>query len=283
MTTATPTVLVLGGTGTTASRLVTKLAALGLAVRTAARRNADVRFDWNDPTTYRTALKGADRVYLMTPVIEQAKLTDQVGNFLDRGAAVGVQHVTFLSAYGMQAAPADVGPRAVELDLLSRNNFTHSILRPAWFMQNFSQGHLVPADGFITVPTGEGTEAFVDVEDIAAVAAATLADPAAHAGAQYAPTGPEALTVADAAHVISTITGRPVKHRDIDRKAWIQASIAAGLPADYSAMLALLTETVASGQGSQPNNDVERVTGVPATSFADFAQRTAQQFAAALQ
>jgi uncharacterized protein YbjT (DUF2867 family) len=42
----------------------------------------------------------------------------------------------------------------------------------------------------ITVPTGDGAEAFVDAEDIAAVAAATLASPGAHAGAQYAPTGP---------------------------------------------------------------------------------------------
>jgi uncharacterized protein YbjT (DUF2867 family) len=49
MTTSTPTVLVLGGTGTTGSRLVPKLAELGLSVRTAARRSADVRFDWSDP------------------------------------------------------------------------------------------------------------------------------------------------------------------------------------------------------------------------------------------
>jgi uncharacterized protein YbjT (DUF2867 family) len=93
--------------------------------------------------------------------------------------------------------------------------------RPAWFMQNFSEGHLVPVDGFITVPTGDGTEAFVDVEDIAAVAvaAATLADPDAHVGAAYAPTGPEAMTVGDAAHVITTITGQPIKRADIDRQA----------------------------------------------------------------
>jgi hypothetical protein len=49
------------------------------------------------------------------------------------------------------------------------------------------------------VPIGDGAEAFVDAEDIAAVAAATLASPEAHAGAQYAPIGPEALTVSDAA------------------------------------------------------------------------------------
>jgi uncharacterized protein YbjT (DUF2867 family) len=283
MTTSTPTVLVLGGTGKTGSPLVAKLAELGLSVRTAARHSADVRFDWNDATTYRPALEGVDRVYLMTPVLRQEGLTDLVGNFLDQAAAARVQHVTYLSAYGMDEAPPEVGPRAVELDLLSRNAFTHSIVRPAWFMQNFSEGHLVPVDGFITVPTAEGTEAFVDVEDIAAVAAVTLADPDGHAGAQYAPTGPEAMTVSDAAHVITTIIGQPIKHADIDRQAWIQASIAAGVPADYSAMLALLTETIASGHGSRPNNDIQHVTGVPPTTFIDFVRRTAPRWVGAHQ
>ena len=282
MSTSDPTVLIIGGTGTTASRLVQKLAQRDLSVRTAARHNADVHFDWTDPTTYGSALDGADRLYLMTPVLDKSQLANLVGIFLDQTAAAGVQHVTLLSAYGMEAAPPEVGPRAIELDLLSRNQFTHSIVRPAWFMQNFSEGHLVPRDGFITVRTGDGTEAFVDVEDIAAVAAATLADPAAHAGAAYAPTGPEAMTVADAAHIIATATGLPIKHADIDRQAWIDANIAAGLPADYSGMLAMLTETIATGHGSQPNNDVERVTGTPATTFTDFARCTASQWVGAI-
>ena len=277
MPTSEPTVLILGGTGTTGSRLVKKLAERGLSVRTAARHNADMDFDWNDPTTYPTALAGADRLYLMTPVLDQAQLANLVGKFLDHAASAGVHHVTLLSAYGMEAAPPEVAPRAIELDLLSRNDFTHSSIRPAWFMQNFSEGHLVPRDGFITVPTGDGTEAFVDVEDIAAVTAATLADPDAHAGAGYAPTGPEAITVADAARIIATVTGLPIKHADIDRQAWIQAMIAEGVPADYSTVLAMLTETIATGNGSVPNNDVEKVTGAPATSFTAFARRSARQ------
>ena len=130
-----------------------------------------------------------------------------------------------------------------------------------------------------TVPTGDGAEAFVDAEDVAAVAAATLASPDAHAGAQYAPTGPEALTVSDAADVIADVIGQPVKHNDIDRNAWIDASVAAGVPAEYGKMLRMLTETIASGHGSRPNNDVQNVTGVPPISFADFARRTAQAWA----
>jgi uncharacterized protein YbjT (DUF2867 family) len=152
-------------------------------------------------------------------------------------------------------------------------------LRPAWFMQNFSETFLKPVDGVITVPTGDGAEAFVDAGDIAAVAAATLASPGAHAGAQYAPTGPQALTVSDAADIIAGVTGWPAKHNDIDREAWIDGSVAAGVPAEYGETLRMLTETIASDHGSRPNSDVQNVTGVPPTSFADFARRTAQAWA----
>ncbi|MGH3694523.1 MAG: hypothetical protein ACRDRX_11165 [Pseudonocardiaceae bacterium] len=159
---------------------------------------------------------------------------------------------------------------------MGRGTFTHSILRPAWFMQNLSEAHLKPVDGLITVPTGNGDKAFVDADDISAVAAATLADSDAHAGAQYALTGPEAITVSDAANIIARVTNQPIKHHDVDREVWIRASVAAGVPADYGDMLRLLTETIASGHGSRPNDDVQTVTGVAPTSFADFAVRTVQ-------
>jgi hypothetical protein len=92
--------------------------------------------------------------------------------------------------------------------------------------------------------------------------------------AQYAPTGAEAMTVNDAAHVITTHHRTASQHQDIDRETWVQSSIAAGVPADYTDMLRLLTETIAAGHGSRPNNAVESVTGAPPTSFADFVRRS---------
>ena len=144
-------------------------------------------------------------------------------------------------------------------------------------IQNFGDDHLPLVDGSITVPTGDGAEAFVDAVDIAAVAAETLANPEAHAGAQYAPTGPEALTVADVATIIGAVLGRSIRHNDVDREAWISGAVDAGLvPAAYGEMLRWLTETVASGNGSRPTDDVRKVTGVPPTTFAEFARRSAQ-------
>ena len=275
MTNTPPNTLVLAGTGKTGSRLAAKLAKLGLGVRTAARHSADVHFDWDDPTTHRPALHGIDRLYLVGPVM-RTDFADQVATFLDLAEAAGVRHVTYLSAYGIDQAPPQVAPRAVELDLVGRGAITHSILRPAWFMQDFSETFLKPVDGVIAVPTDSGSEAFIDVADIAAVAAETLTRPDAHASAAYALTGPEAITVSEAAGVIAEVTGKPIKHNDIDRDVWIQGTVAAGVPAEYGETLRTLTETVASGNGSRPNDTVEKVTGTPPIKFADFARQTAR-------
>jgi uncharacterized protein YbjT (DUF2867 family) len=111
------------------------------------------------------------------------------------------------------------------------------------------------------------------------VAAATLADPEAHAGAEYAPTGPDILTVSEAAGIIGSVTGRAVRHVDVDRPSWVNSVIASGVPAEYGEMLQILTETIAAGRGSRPNDDIEKVTGAPPTSFTDFARRTAAAWA----
>jgi hypothetical protein len=85
--------------------------------------------------------------------------------------------------------------------------------------------------------------------------------------------------VSDAADVIADVIGQPAKHNDTDRNAWIDVPSRPGVRAAYGEMLRMLTETIASGHGSRPNNDLHNVTGRPPVSFADFARRTAQAWA----
>ena len=61
-----------GGTGKTGSRVAAKPTQLGLSTRTAARDGADLRFDWDDPTTYSPAVADVDRVYLVAPAVSFA-------------------------------------------------------------------------------------------------------------------------------------------------------------------------------------------------------------------
>jgi uncharacterized protein YbjT (DUF2867 family) len=280
MSNEAPIALILGGTGRTGSRVAGNLARRGISTRTAARSGADVRFDWDDPATHTDALADVDRLYLVTPVL-RVSYTDRVAGFLDLAESAGVRHVTFLSTYNADQAPQGIDIAAVEADLGARQAVTHSVLRPAWVMQNFTDDHLPVIDGVITAPSGGGAEAFVDADDIAAVAAETLLDPGPHAGAQYSLTGPQALTFGEVADIIAAVSGRPVRYDDIDQEAWISGALAAGIPADYALMLRWLTGSIIDGHGSAPTGDVEKVTGRPPATFRGFAERNAGAWALA--
>ena len=266
------TILILGGSGKTGRRIAPLLREAGATVRTASRNGADVRFDWDDAATYDAALEGASAVYLVPPALDLGYVPRALV-FLDRAEAAGVRHVTFLSARGVEHAPPEVAHRAVELELGRRTAFTHSILRPGWFMQDFDEYFFAPAilaEGAIQMPVGDGREAFIHADDIAEVAAATLLDPDAHAGAEYELTGPEALTLAQVAARISAATGREVRHDDLPRADWIAGLEAGGVPADYAAMLGMLSDALRASANAAVTADVERVTGHAPRSFDDY-------------
>ncbi len=271
----TNTVLVLGGTGKTGRRIATLLRDAGMDVRTAARSAADVAFDWADPRTHPAALAGVDRLYLVPPALDLDFAAPTLA-FLDAAVAAGVRHVTYLSARGVEHAPAEVAMRAVELSLIQHDVLAHTILRPAFFMNNFLPGGAFSDalhSGVLALPAGDGAEAFIDVDDIAAAAAASLADPAAHAGQQYELTGPEALTHTQVAELL-TGHGYSVRYQKVSVEDWVTASTAAGLPADYAGFLAGLLAGIGAGHGANPTDAVERATGRAPSSLAAVLART---------
>ena len=268
------TALILGGSGRTGSLVSKQLNDGGVQARTASRHGSDVHFEWDDPGTYEIALKGVDGVYLVPPTM-RVRYVEPVATFLDMAVAAGVAHVTLLSAYNGDRAPQNVDVAAVEVQVASYREFTHTILRPAWVMQNFTDEHLPVLDNLLVVPSGGGAEAFVDALDIAEVAVETILSPDKHASATYSLTGPQAMTFDEVARTIATVSGRPVKYLDIGEETWINGAIAAGVPADYADMLRWLTGSIIAGQGSKPTSDVETVLGRPATSFDEFARRNA--------
>lgn len=275
--TSTSTILVLGGTGKTGRRIADLVTAAGATARTAARSGADVRFDWDDPATHDAALTGVDVVYLVPPALRLDHAADVLA-FADRAVAAGVRAITFLSARGVEHAPPEVALRAIELGLQAREDVAVTILRPSWFMQNLDEGFLQPglaADGVLALPAGDGAEAFVDARDIADVAAAALLDPAAHAGRAYEITGPQALTHHEVARIVADATGREIAYVDVPAEAWVAGAAAAGLPADYAAMLAGLLAVIADGHGARPGDVVQQVTGHAPRTLEAFAREAA--------
>ncbi|MEU0880203.1 ergot alkaloid biosynthesis protein [Lentzea sp. NPDC005914] len=255
--------LIVGGTGTTGSRLAKLLPDARVGTRKPVR-DGHVRFDWDVPATFDSALEGVGRVYLIPPV-GVADPAPVVESFLAR--ARQVRRVVLLSSSAVPEGATGMGA----LPALVRTMPEWAVLRPSWFMQNFTGDHPVAAgvrDGEIVTGTGDGRVGFVDAADIAAVAARALTDPLPH-NTDHLITGPEALSYADAAAILTEVTGKPVRHRSVSTEEMTER-FAVGLPREFAAVLARLDEDIRGGAEDRVTTTVEDVTGRPARSFREF-------------
>ncbi|PJE95082.1 ergot alkaloid biosynthesis protein [Streptomyces carminius] len=281
-------ILVTGASGNTGAPLTALLADRGAPVRTATRRTVPpgggehVRFDWADPATHAPALAGADRVYLVAPVAT-ADPAALVEPFLAAAVRAGVRHVVLLSSSAIAAGDPGLG----EVEALVRSAVPRwAVLKPSWFMQNLTGAHPlaegVRATGELVTATGDGRLALVDARDIAAVAAALLlgggdggdcgdgGDGAGRESAEYLVTGPEPLSYADAAALLTEVTGTPVRHVGVTAGELAARLTAAGFPPDFAEVLAGLDTLVRDGRQDFTADTVERLTGRPPRSLRAF-------------
>ncbi|MFB4319131.1 NAD(P)H-binding protein [Actinomadura sp. 21ATH] len=269
-------ILVLGGRGKTGRRVVAGLRDRGLPVRAASRTAvsppAGARFDYADQTTWGPALDGVRAVYLV-PMLEFVDAAT-VAAFVRRAAGEGVRRIVLLSARGEDH---EAHPHQEPVERVVRESVPEwTILRAAWFAQNFSEDFLLEPvlSGELALPAGEGREAFVDAGDIADVAVAALTD-AAHASRVYELTGPEALSFRTAADLIAKASGREVRYTPVDRATYARALAGQGYPDEVVEVVADLMETIGRGAGEAVDDAVPRVLGRPARSFADYAEEAA--------
>ncbi|MEK8145737.1 ergot alkaloid biosynthesis protein [Streptomyces sp. M10(2022)] len=240
--------------------------------RADARRDGGaVRFDWYDVTSHDAALDGADRVYLVPPVGDPEP-ADVMAPFLERARAAGCG-VWSCSA----PRPSRGRPRAGKVhELLAGGLFEEwAVLRPSWFMQNFTDRHVhaesIRDDGVVSTATGGGRVGFIDADDIAAVAVRALTDVTAP-NRDLVLTGPEALGYDEIAEIIGRITGSPVSHRRLTHEQMRDRLTAEGIPAPFAVMLADMDRAIADGVEDRITDTVERVTGSPARSFRAYAE-----------
>ncbi|MGI8451727.1 MAG: hypothetical protein ACR2MP_31980 [Streptosporangiaceae bacterium] len=118
----------------------------------------------------------------------------------------------------------------------------------------------------------------IDTRDVAAVAAQIATTPAQHGGQTYWPTGPERLSYADAAAVLSAVLGRPVTFHPLTFEEQKLAMIDAGLPETAAEDNALALSLFAAGDADYVTDDVPSLLGRPARTFEQFAADYAEAF-----
>jgi uncharacterized protein YbjT (DUF2867 family) len=261
--------LVLGGTGKTGRRVAQRLATLGWPVRIGSR-SADPPFDWEDPATWASALRGVRAVYISYyPDLAVPGAPETVRSFAELALGQGVRRLVLLSGRGEEGA--ERGERAVQ-----ETGADLTVLRLTWFMQNFSEDYMLDhvLSGVVALPAGDTPEPFVDAEDIADVAVAALTDER-HIGELYELTGPRLLTFTDAVGEIAKATGRDLRYQPVSHDDHEAALREQGVPPEVIELLTYLFSDVLDGRNAHVTDGVERALGRPPRDFADYARATA--------
>ncbi|HXE95272.1 MAG TPA: SDR family oxidoreductase [Dongiaceae bacterium] len=274
------TILVTGATGSLGQVAVSALAAEGFAVKAASRRRFDstlpnvqwTQFDYEDPATHQAALTGVDGIFLIAPPLDvdsPAKLCP----IIDKAREMGIARIVLNSALGVDAAP-EAPLRKIELHLVA-SGIPYTILRPNFFMENFTTGFLagMVSQGAIYLAAADGRTSFISVKDIAAVTAKAFGG--GHNGREYNLTGPEALNHDEAAQLIGRAAGRDVSYHAISEEDMIAGAIQNGLPESAAGFMAMLYAVVRNGWAAGITDDVSQVTGGQPISFAEFAKQGA--------
>jgi NAD(P)H dehydrogenase (quinone) len=240
---------------------------------TAGPRDEVRRCDFADPDGAADALAGVDTL-LMVSASEAADRLDQHRAFVRAAATAGVRHIVYTSFQG--AAPDCTFT-------LGRDHWaTEEAIREAGlgftFLRDSFYADFLPLmaqDGVIRGPARNGRVAAVARDDVAAVAAAVLGDPGGHAGAAYDLTGPEAITLTEAAALITEVTGRPTRYLDETVEEAYASRASYGAP-DWQVDAWVSTYTaIAAGEVATVSDAVSRIAGRPATSLRDLLVRGA--------
>jgi uncharacterized protein YbjT (DUF2867 family) len=218
-----------------------------------------VRLDFRDPSTFAAAAEGARGLFLLRPPAI-ADVDRTLHPLVDEARRRGVKHVVFLSVAGAGTNKL-VPHHAVERHLARASGWT--VLRPGFFAQNLGDAYRrdIVEDARVYVPAGRGRVAFVDVRDLAELAATIFASPAAHEACAYTLTGPEAVDFATVASILSEAIGRPIRYEPASIVGYVLHLRARGMPWAQLGVQMVLHAGLRLGQAEHVDPTLERLLG----------------------
>jgi uncharacterized protein YbjT (DUF2867 family) len=264
--------LVLGGTGKTGRRVAQRLEARGMPTRVGSR-SAEPPFDWQKPETWASALDGVSAAYVSYyPDVAIPGAPEAVRAFAELAARNGVRRLVLLSGRGEEEAQS---AELALMEVAEEAGIGWTIVRCAWFMQNFDENYLLEPilAGEVALPAGNVPEPFVDAGDIADVAVAALTEDG-HAGEIYELTGPRLLTMEEALGEISKATGRGIRFVPVSLEEFVGAAYG-DVPPEFLSFLAYLFGEVLDGRNASTTDGVRRAMGREPKDFTDYARDAA--------
>jgi uncharacterized protein YbjT (DUF2867 family) len=281
-------ILITGASGNVGKTVLQAVAKTGAKHRAMYRSAAEaakapagtetVVADFTKPETLGAALKNVHSVYLVcSPIPELVQLES---NVIDACVAADVKHVVLNSALG--AGDYDKSfpswHRKVE-DKLKGTRLSWTILRPNSFHQNVVAffAPTIRTQGAFYNSMRDTKNSFLDVQDIAAVAAKSLAA-GEHAGKIYELNGPEAISYTELAKKVSKVAGREVKYVDIPMDAQKKALLDQGMPEWLTTALLDLQQYYVNGKGGETDGLLQKLLGRAPITMDEFLKENVAEF-----
>jgi uncharacterized protein YbjT (DUF2867 family) len=237
-----------------------------------------VTIDYNKPETIAHALNHMDRLFLVT--VHAPNIADISTTMIREAKKNGVKYIVKLSMMGADAEPGTTIGRLhrQEEKTIEESGIAYTFLRPTSFMQNFVNiyGPTIKSKNAFYMPGGGAKVGFVDVRDIASVAARVLIEyddsGRRHIGKAYNITGPEALSYYQAAEILSRATGKKISYIDISEADARRVMKDTGLDEWFIDVTLEQADYYRKGYASWLSHAVESITGNKPISFAQFAK-----------
>jgi NAD(P)H dehydrogenase (quinone) len=225
--------------------------------------------DYSDPASVAAALRGAQRVLLISGS-EVGQRVEQHRTVIEAAKAEGVELLAYTSianadTTGMKLADEH---KATE-DILRESGVPFVLLRNGWYLENYTDqlpGTL--AQGAIAGSAGDGKVSGAARADYAHAAAVVLvAD--GQAGKVYELGGDDAFTMADLAAEITAATGKDITYNNLPAEDYAGLLKGVGVPEAFAEILADSDLGIARGDLLVSTGDLRKLIGRPATSLAD--------------
>jgi uncharacterized protein YbjT (DUF2867 family) len=269
--------LIIGATGNIGKEIVKQLLAKGIRPRLGVRSIEKVQDQWGDsvdyipfdfskPETFQAAFRQIEKCFFIAPHHDPGPSVEAM---LKVAAAQKVAHIVFSS--GSSTADIEGKPLFLVEQLVRNSGLPWTILRPGWFMQNFTSwlGQTIREEDILYLPAADSKTAFIDVSDIAAVAVEVLTG-TGHAAHLYTLTGPQTLDHFEVIQMLGEHQGKSLQYLPQSREDYIATMSERGWTKEAAAYVADLYDIVKTGKENQVSPDVENILGRKPRSFTQF-------------
>jgi len=226
------------------------------------------RADYNQPSMWDDALKGADKVLLISSS-EVGQRAKQHRSVIDAAKRAGVKLLAYTSVLRADTSPMGLAVEHKETEASIRaSGIPFALLRNSWYTENYTTSiSNALARGAVYGCAGEGRIAAATRADYAE-AAAVVMTAENQAGRVCELAGDTAFTLAELAAEISRQSGKKIGYVNLSEAEYKNALVKAGLPEPVAALYADSDTGISRGALFDDGHQLSKIIGRPTTSLA---------------